>query len=240
MRLSSTAMRVLGILRRAGSASPGSGDVDGLLDSVYRELGDTMPHQRFGYATIDDDAKTAVTRWVRSDRDIVLSPDFSAPLAESTLKLLVERRCSRILGDLRQYVVKRPSSMATAAIVAEGFQSSLTCPVIVGGGTVGFLFFNSDQAHAFDHDHAEAGCLIAEHVAEMLKTGCLTDEARSYEERAGPGSPQLRAGQRVEHAICDSSGTVLVPAGTVLTDELIVRLGRYGARRGRLESREGD
>lgn len=129
--------------------------LEACLEYVYSALAEPFQFQRLGFATIEHDGTRALNRWVRSDRPIRLGHGFAAGISRSSLAMVMASGDPRIIENLPAYLRDHPQSVGTAAIVAEGFRSSLTCPIFVHGGASGFAFFNSDKEHAFSNSHAQ-------------------------------------------------------------------------------------
>lgn len=142
--------------------------LDEVLDFVYEEFRPLLPYQRIGFAEIDPDHNRVTARWARSDREMRLKSGFSAPLAGSSLELLLRSQRPRVLNDLRQYLARRPQSLSTQRIVEEGFSSSLTCPLIVEEKPVGFLFFTSVSANTYSYVHTSLFQQIAGQLALQI------------------------------------------------------------------------
>ena len=112
-----------------------------VLDNLYEEARCVIPYDRIGFSLIDRDRGVVMARWVRSERPIELGIGYEAPLAGSSLRHIVETGQPRIINDLEAYLQARPTSKNATLLRREGIQSSLTCPLIVQGVPVGFLFF---------------------------------------------------------------------------------------------------
>ena len=148
--------------------------LDEVLDNIYEDLCDLIPYDRIGFALIDDDGETVTARWARSSyKSIQLRRGFSAPLAGSTLASILETGEPRILNDLVAYLDTKPASESTQLIVKEGIRSSLTCPLMVSGVPVGFLFFSSLQPHTYAQVHVEMFQRIAAQLSIMVEKGQL-------------------------------------------------------------------
>ncbi len=149
-----------------------------VLEFVYADLHDYVPYNRIGCALIDEKTHEAVLRRAHSDRPVRLPANFRAPLAGSTLEQIVQTGQPRILNDLQDYLANKPKSYSTAHIVGEGMRSSLTCPLIVGGRPVGFLFFSSDQPNTYSDVHVE----FLQEIAAQLSV--IVDKGRLYSDLA--------------------------------------------------------
>lgn len=151
--------------------------LDEILDNVYQDFRELIPYNRIGFALIDDDGQTVRARWARSDQPrLKLKRGFSARLAGSSLEKIIDTGAPRILNDLPAYLRQKPESDSTQLIVEEGFQSSLTCPLIASGVPVGFIFFSSIALHTYDQIHVEIFQRIAAQLSVIVEKGRLVSE----------------------------------------------------------------
>jgi HD-GYP domain-containing protein (c-di-GMP phosphodiesterase class II) len=73
---------------------------------------------------------------------------YESPLSESSsLRDIIESGRPRVVEDLS--IFEESPHEHTKKIRAQGFRSSYTMPMFVGGNFFGFVFFNSFQKHAF-------------------------------------------------------------------------------------------
>jgi serine phosphatase RsbU (regulator of sigma subunit) len=163
------------LLRVTENINRGLG-LEEVLEFLYEEFRSLIPFNRIGCALIDEVTGQVVSRWARSDRPILLGKDFRAPLAGSTLADVVRTGRPRILNDLEEYLRQKPRSASTELIVREGMRSSLTCPLVVRGRPVGFLFFDSDQPGTYSRAHVEFFQQAAGQLSLILEKGRLYSE----------------------------------------------------------------
>ncbi|MFO0968142.1 MAG: GAF domain-containing SpoIIE family protein phosphatase, partial [Gemmataceae bacterium] len=163
------------LLRVTENINRGLG-LEEVLEFLYQELRPIIPFCRIGCALLDEPRRLVVAHWARSDRPISLGKGFRAPLAGSTLEDVVRTGRPRIINDLVAYLRDKPSSDSTRLMVREGMRSSLTCPLVVQGRPVGFLFFSSDQAAAYSHVHVEFFQQIASQLSVIIEKGRLYSE----------------------------------------------------------------
>jgi len=147
-----------------------------VLDILYQEMRAVIPYDRIGLALIDPQQGTVVARWARSDATVLLRPGFTARLQGSSLQQIVETGQPRIINDLVAYLEEKPHSRSTMLIVEEGLWSSLTCPLIVQGRPVGFVFFSSTRTDTYRDAHVAFFQQIAGQLATIVEKGRLYDE----------------------------------------------------------------
>lgn len=151
--------------------------LEDILEHVYQDFRDVIPYNRIGLALIESDGQTVKSRWAKSDQlEIKLKDGYSASLEGSSLQKIIETQQPRILNDLRTYLVNKPDSISTHLIVAEGIQSSLTCPLIANGIPIGFIFFSSTQLNAYAGAHIEIFQKVAEQLSLIVEKGRLVSE----------------------------------------------------------------
>ncbi len=154
--------------------------LDDILDNVYEDFRSLIPYNRIGFSLIDETGGTVTARWARSDQpEIHLTRGYSAPLAGSSLQQIIETGEPRIINDLVAYLQAKPQSESTRLIVAEGMRSSLTCPLIVNGYPVGFMFFSSIHAGAYSEVHVDIFKRIARQLSVIVDKGYLVSELAS-------------------------------------------------------------
>jgi serine phosphatase RsbU (regulator of sigma subunit) len=151
--------------------------LDEILDFVYQEMQPVIPYNRIGFSLIDDAPRGQVTaRWARSDRPVVLAEGYHAPLEGSSLQQILSTGRPRIINDLEWYLERMPQSESTRKIVAEGMRSSLTCPLIIRGKPVGFLFFSSIERGTYSRVHTGFFRQVAGVLAGIVEQGRLYSE----------------------------------------------------------------
>jgi transcriptional regulator with GAF, ATPase, and Fis domain len=147
------------------------------LDHVYENFISLIPYDRIGLALLEQGGTVLRSHWVRSEAsEVKLSPGFSAGLAGSSLEEIIRTGRPRILNDLEAYLEEHPRSGSTRRIVEEGMRSSLTCPLVVKGKPVGFLFFSSMKVGTYDEVHQDFFVQIAGQLAVTLEKGRIYQE----------------------------------------------------------------
>jgi diguanylate cyclase (GGDEF)-like protein len=151
--------------------------IEEVLDCIYDSFSEILPYDRIGCALIDPIEMSVRSIWARAECDgLELGAGYSAPLENSSLACILESGEPRILNDLQAYLHEHPESDATRRIVKEGHRSSLTCPLIVEGRPVGFLFFSSKRPGIYADAHVETYQEIAFHISVIVEKGRLHKE----------------------------------------------------------------
>jgi hypothetical protein len=151
--------------------------LEDVLENIYADFRELIPYDRIGLALLDDDGQTVVSVWNQSDLPgTKLKAGYRAPLAGSSLAAILQTGQPRIINDLAEYLVTRPSSVSTQAVLAEGVRSSLTCPLIAAGKPLGFIFFSSAQPYTYANAHIDLFQKIAGRLAVAVERGKLVSE----------------------------------------------------------------
>ncbi|HSD61048.1 MAG TPA: adenylate/guanylate cyclase domain-containing protein [Burkholderiales bacterium] len=159
--------------------------LDEILDQLFESFREVIPYNRVGFALLEDGGRLLRARWARSDAGgMQLEPGYSAPMAGTTLQVLLEKESPRLLDDLEAYVAAHPGSDSTRRLVAEGMRSSLSCPLVATGRPVGFMFFSSVRPGAYLARHAELFQGVASELAALLEKGILYQQLLDAQERS--------------------------------------------------------
>ena len=202
------------------------------LDRVFDSFHDHIPYDRIGYADIDKEVGSATARWAKSNDRVLLRTGYSAPLAGSSLSIVIAHRQPRVLNNLPEYLEHRPQSRSTSLIVKEGIKSSMTCPLFVDDQPIGILFFSSREYDAYTDEHVKLMKEIAMNLALLLMASqrvtlntttpqCTAEHDDSSEEML---LSQLAPGMILAEPILLGSGRLLLARGTELTEQSIDRL----------------
>jgi len=151
--------------------------IDEVLDQVYENFFTLIPYDRIGLGLLEEEGALVRARWARSEAaEVKLQLGYSAGLAGSSLEEIIRTARPRILNDLEAHLEKHPHSESTRMIVEEGMRSSLTCPLIVRGHPVGFLFFSSMEKNAYNESHQQVFRQIAGQLAVILEKSRIHQE----------------------------------------------------------------
>lgn len=164
-----------------------------MLEAIYREFRLVIPYNRIGFAKIKEDQVHLQSAWVKSDQMIVrIRKGYTGLLTNSSLRAVLEGGQPRIINDLKEYARKNPSSKATRLIIEEGMRSSLTCPLIIKGRAVGFLFFSSVKPFTYQKAHVALFMRIANSLAVALERTQFIEELSTRQDEIERQNQQLR------------------------------------------------
>ena len=202
--------------------------LDDILEMVYEHFKDIIPYNRIGFSLIENDGVTVRAHWSKSDLPIKLGRNFTDKLDGSSLKTVLESGEPRIIGDLEEYLQKKPNSISTRLIVQEGIRSSLTCPLRNNGVPVGFLFFSSAQPHAYSHEHVDTFMQIADQLSVILEKGNLVSQLAAKKDEIELTNAELRRANELKntflgiatHDLRGPIGNIRMIADLLLDDEI--------------------
>lgn len=171
-----------------------------ILDFLYEEFRDVIPYNRIAYATIDYERQEIASRWARSDEKTLIHEGYAHPLSETSLAELAREGRPRIINDLEAYARDRPQSAVTRFLLEEKIRSSLTCPLLVEGRAIGFLFFDSQQRGAYAEEHVSFLLDLAGLIATAVQRGQLfnrlADHTQTIERQNGLLAAENRRSRR--------------------------------------------
>jgi diguanylate cyclase (GGDEF)-like protein len=147
-----------------------------VLNFLYESFQTAMPYDRIGLALLEAEGRLVRARWARSQSsDLAIEKGYSAPLKGSSLEEIIRTGRPRIINDLESYLKEHPQSDSTKRIVQEGMRSSLTCPLVAFGRSIGFLFFSSTETETYRDEHEQ----LFMRIAGQLST--IFEKSRLYE-----------------------------------------------------------
>jgi serine phosphatase RsbU (regulator of sigma subunit) len=200
-----------------------------VLDHLYEEARSVIPYNRIGFALIDRDRGMLVARWARSERPLSIKSGYEARLAGSTLQQIIETGKPRIINDLEAYLHAKPTSNSTSLIVREGMRSSLTCPLIVQGIPVGFIFFSSVDKFTYSNVHVAFFQQIAGQLATIVEKGrlysALAEQRAIIEKQNLAMTHDLEMAHQVQQALIPQEGLILSGVEIAFAYEPVVQVG---------------
>ena len=155
--------------------------LDEVLNFLFKELREVIPYNRIGVAFIEDESGLVVADWTKSDRQLLLTRGYKAPLAGSSLQEIAVTGKPRIINDLEYYLTEHPDSKVTQLILREGMQSSLTCPLASKGRPMGFVFFSSAEKDVYSQLHIGFFEQIAAQLTVSVEKGRLYSDLAEHE-----------------------------------------------------------
>jgi signal transduction histidine kinase len=173
-----------------------------ILEMIYNEFHSLIPYDRIGFSIIEyeDNEPWVCAYWSRTEeKDVQIREGYRARLHGSSLEQIVETLEPRIINDLEVYYANKPESESTKRILREGVRSSMTCPLVVNGNPVGFIFFSSNQPHAYKPSHITTFRQIAGQLAIIVEKGWFISELAQQQAAIEEQNAELRRLHRTKN-----------------------------------------
>jgi signal transduction histidine kinase len=195
------------------AAKPSLSDV---MDYLFDETQDLIPCDRISLAFMEEDGRRVVERHVRASyAPLLLEAGYAEDLRGTSLEAVLKSGMPRIIGDLEQYVADHPRSRSSALLVGEGARSNLTCPLLVEGRVVGFMFRSSRTKNLYTRRHVELQMSLAERLSQAVEKAWRIEQLEqvnnAYMEMLGFVSHELKS-----------------PVASMVTDARLVADGYLG------------
>lgn len=172
--------------------------IEEVTECLWDATDGVVPRDRIGLAFIDDDGLRVTARFARAEyEEIALGTGFSAPLAGSNLKILMDCGRVRIIPDLPEYFRLHPDSRSTKLMLMEGVKASITLPLKVGKRHVGFMFFSTQTRGAYRVSHGLFLNDVLDRISQAVEKAWMIkrfeDARRNYLETLGFVAHELKS-----------------------------------------------
>ena len=169
-----------------------------IMDFLFDSTQDVFPCDRIGLSFLEEDGQRVVAHWSRALYEpLLLDKGYAQDLRGSSLETVLKSGDVRIIRDLEHYLSEHPGSASTKLLVREGVRSSMTCPLIVEGRPVGFLFRSSRTRNAYSPHQVRLHLAVAERLSQAVEKAYRIEQLeaanRSYFEILGFVSHELRS-----------------------------------------------
>jgi diguanylate cyclase (GGDEF)-like protein len=181
------------LIERVGTALNRGLLLSEVLDAIYDAFKPVIPYDRMGCSLIEKNGTAARAVWSRTEnQDVHLKVGYTAKLNGSSLQRVIDTGEPRIINDLEAYLQAHPASNSTQLIVREGLRSSLTCPLLVFGKAVGFLFFSSRATDTYRDIHQALFLRLASQVSAVIERSRMYQQIHDLNEELRSTQDSLR------------------------------------------------
>jgi hypothetical protein len=169
-----------------------------VMNFLFESTRGICPCDRIGLGFLEENGQRVIAHWARALYEpLLLVKGFAQDLRGSSLEAVLQSGRPRVISDLEQYLNEHPESVSTGILVREGVRSSMTCPLIVEGRAVGFLWRSSRQRNAYDRHQVRIHLAIAERVSQAVEKAWRIEQLdaanRAYFKMLGFVSHELKS-----------------------------------------------
>ncbi len=187
-----------------------------IVDYLFENTQSLIPCDRMGLAFIDEQSVYVTSYYNRTSYDrLRIDQGYREGLRGSTLNDVMQSGLPRIINDLEAYVKDHPRSRSSKLLIREGVRSSLTCPLIVEGRVVGFIFRSSRTPYTYGPHHIELQMAITERLSQAVEKAWRIEQLEeanyAYTQMLGFVSHELQS-----------------PVASMVTDAQILSQGYLG------------
>jgi signal transduction histidine kinase len=187
-----------------------------IVDYLFDNTQSLIPCDRMGLAFIDEQSVYVTSYYNRASYDgLRIDQGYREGLRGSTLTEVMHSGLPRIINDLEAYVKDHPRSRSSKLLLKEGVRSSLTCPLIVEGRVVGFIFRSSRSPYTYGPQHIELQMAITERLSQAVEKAWRIEQLEeanyAYTQMLGFVSHELQS-----------------PVASMVTDAQILTQGYLG------------
>ncbi len=181
-RISSDERSTLRMVNQKVAAKQSLNDV---ADFLFERTRSIIPCDRIGLAFVDESGERVIAHYARATyQPLLLTRGYTADLRGTSLERVIKSAEPRIIDDLALHAENHPASHSSHLLVREGVRSSLTCPLIVEGRVLGFMFRDSRRPKGFTAHHVQLEVAISERLSQAVEKAWqieqLTDANRAY------------------------------------------------------------
>ena len=213
-RISADERATLRMVNQKVAAKQSLNDVADFLFERTRSL---IPCDRIGLAFVDDSGERVIAHYARADyQPMLLTKGYTADLRGGSLERVIKSAEPRIIDDLELHAREHPASHSSHLLVREGVRSSITCPLIVEGRVLGFMFRDSVRPRAFNAHHVQLEMAISERLSQAV------EKAWRIEQLTAANQAYLEMLAFVSHEIKN-------PIASLVTDARLLCQGYLGA-----------
>jgi len=211
--MSSEARSLLRTVNQKIAARP---SLRAIVDYLFDNTQELIPCDRMGLAFIDEQSVYVTSYYNRASYDrLRIDQGYREGLRGSTLTEVMRSGLPRIINDLEAYVRDHPRSGSSKLLIKEGVRSSLTCPLIVEGRVVGFIFRSSRTPYTYGPQHIELQMAITERLSQAVEKAWRIEQLEeanyAYTQMLGFVSHELQS-----------------PVASMVTDAQILSQGYLG------------
>jgi hypothetical protein len=158
------------ILDKINSQVAAGDSIEQILGFVFNETRGIMPCDRIGLALLEEGGRRAAAHVaLASYAPLYLNKGYSADVETTSLGRVLKTGEPRIISNLEAYALAHPHSETTRLLLREGVRSSMTCPLLVNGRPLGFLFRSSRFPNAYSEREVALHLRMAERLGQAVE-----------------------------------------------------------------------
>jgi signal transduction histidine kinase len=172
--------------------------LEDILDFLFEKTASFNPCDRISLAFMEENGARAISYLSKASYSpMLLKKGFWQDLSGSSLETILKKNKPRIINNLEEYHKERPDSPSCKLLIKEGVRSSMTCPLIIDGRKIGFMFRSSRKKSAYNPHHVFLHLSIAERLSQAIEKAYRIEQLEtaniSYIEMLGFVSHELKS-----------------------------------------------